>query len=117
MFAPANQTHFALTLEGLPSDLQVLSLQGQEAISQPFVFEVELASEKPPLDLETLLHKPAFLQLSADGSGIHGFLGVQALHEHPDLDALLETPSARTSPQHIANIAKERAQSLQRSAV
>jgi type VI secretion system secreted protein VgrG len=72
MFAPANQTHFALTLEGLPSDLQVLSLQGREAISQPFVFEVELVSEKPSLDLETLLHKPAFLQLSPDGSGIHG---------------------------------------------
>jgi hypothetical protein len=28
MFAPANQTHFALTIEGLSSDLQLLSLQG-----------------------------------------------------------------------------------------
>ncbi|PMY83348.1 type VI secretion system tip protein VgrG, partial [Pseudomonas sp. FW303-C2] len=72
MFAPANQTHFALTIEGLENDLQVLSLQGREAISQPFVFEVELVSEQPSLDLETLLHKPAFLQLSPDGSGIHG---------------------------------------------
>ena len=72
MFAPANQTHFALTIEGFFSDFQVLSLQGREAISQPFVFEVELVSEKPSLDLETLLHKPAFLQLSPDGSGIHG---------------------------------------------
>ena len=72
MFAPANQTHFALTVEGLENDLQVLSLQGREAISQPFVFEVELVSEQPSLDLETLLHKPAFLQLSPDGSGIHG---------------------------------------------
>ncbi|MBN3862006.1 type VI secretion system tip protein VgrG [Pseudomonas frederiksbergensis] len=72
MFAPANQTHFALTVEGLENDLQVLALQGREAISQPFVFEVELVSEQPSLDLETLLHKPAFLQLSPDGSGIHG---------------------------------------------
>ena len=33
---------------------------------------MELVSEKPSLDLETLLHKPPFLQLSPDGSGIHG---------------------------------------------
>ena len=39
MFAPTNQTHFALTIEGLENDLQVFSLQGREAISQPFVFE------------------------------------------------------------------------------
>ncbi|VVN31240.1 hypothetical protein PS662_04892 [Pseudomonas fluorescens] len=44
MFAPAYQIHFALTIEGLSSDFQVLSLQGREAISQPFVFEVELVS-------------------------------------------------------------------------
>lgn len=53
-------------------------------------------------------------------ANIHGFLGVQALKEHPDLNALLETPSERTSTQrieHIANIAKERAESLHRSAV
>ena len=65
MFAPANETHFALTIEGLSNDFQVLSLQGREAISQPFVFEVELVSEKPSLDLESLLHKPAFLRALA----------------------------------------------------
>ncbi|WP_409339117.1 hypothetical protein, partial [Pseudomonas cichorii] len=31
MFAPANQTHFSLTVEGLNSDLQVLALNGREA--------------------------------------------------------------------------------------
>uniref|UniRef100_UPI000F01371E type VI secretion system tip protein TssI/VgrG n=1 Tax=Pseudomonas viridiflava TaxID=33069 RepID=UPI000F01371E len=72
MFAPANQTHFSLTVEGLSNDLQVFALTGLAAISQPFAFEVELVSEQPSLDLETLLHKPAFLQLSPDGSGIHG---------------------------------------------
>ncbi|WP_122558037.1 type VI secretion system tip protein VgrG, partial [Pseudomonas viridiflava] len=72
MFAPANQTHFSLTVEGFTSVFQVLALTGKEAISQPFAFEVELVSEQPSLDLETLLHKPAFLQLSPDGSGIHG---------------------------------------------
>ncbi|WP_341466377.1 contractile injection system protein, VgrG/Pvc8 family, partial [Pseudomonas viridiflava] len=59
-------------VEGLSNDLQVFALTGREAISPPFAFEVELVSEQPSLDLETLLHKPAFLQLSPDGSGIHG---------------------------------------------
>lgn len=72
MFAAANQTHFRLTIEGLANDLQVLSLTGREAISQPFAFDVELVSEQPSLDLATLLHKPAFLQISANGKGIHG---------------------------------------------
>ncbi|MCU1749963.1 type VI secretion system tip protein TssI/VgrG, partial [Pseudomonas sp. 6D_7.1_Bac1] len=72
MFAPANQTHFSLTVEGLANDLQVLALTGREAISQPFQFDVELVSENPSLDLESLLHKPAFLQLAQNGTGIHG---------------------------------------------
>lgn len=33
MFAPANQTHFSLTIEGLEHDLQAFSLTGREAIS------------------------------------------------------------------------------------
>ncbi|MGY2263437.1 type VI secretion system tip protein TssI/VgrG, partial [Pseudomonas sp. SDO55104_S430] len=74
MFAPANQPQFALTIQGLSSDFQVLSLRGREAISQPYAFEVELVSERSSLDLETLLHKPAFLQLSNGGSGIHGVI-------------------------------------------
>jgi type VI secretion system secreted protein VgrG len=72
MFAPANQTHFNLSIEGLANDLQVFSLTGREAINQPFSFDIELVSEQPSLDLETLMHKPAFLQLSPDGNGIHG---------------------------------------------
>ncbi|WP_409276420.1 type VI secretion system Vgr family protein [Pseudomonas defluvii] len=72
MFAPANQPHFRLTIEGLEHDLQVLSFNGQEAISRPFHFELELVSERPSLDLEGLLHKLAFLQFSPNGHGIHG---------------------------------------------
>ena len=71
MFAPANQTHFSLHLPGAPHDLQVLEFSGHEALSQPFVFEVTLVSQRPDLDLEALLGQPAFLALNADGSGIH----------------------------------------------
>ncbi|MBP5124744.1 contractile injection system protein, VgrG/Pvc8 family, partial [Pseudomonas protegens] len=72
MFAPADQTHFSLTLEGRDPGFQVLSLKGRERISQPFVFDLELVCERAELDLDALLHTPAFLQLAADGSGIHG---------------------------------------------
>ena len=71
MFAPANQTHFSLNLPGVEHDLQVLEFTGFEALSQPFVFEVTLVSQRPDLDLEALLGQPAFLALNADGSGIH----------------------------------------------
>ncbi len=36
MFAPANQTHFALTVAGLAHNLQLLAFNGREAISKPF---------------------------------------------------------------------------------
>ncbi len=55
MFAPANQPRFTLTLEGAQHDLKVLEFTGKEAISQPFRFELELVSERPDLDLESLL--------------------------------------------------------------
>ena len=72
MFAPANQKHFSLHIEGVEHDLQVLEFSGREAISQPYRFEVELVSERPDLDLESLLQQPAFLAFTGDGVGIHG---------------------------------------------
>ena len=72
MFAPANQAHFTLSLEGIEHDFKVLEFRGREAISQPYRFELELVSERPDLNLESLLHRPAFLAFAPDGSGIHG---------------------------------------------
>ena len=74
MFNPANDTQFSLAIEGVEHDLQVLEFQGREALSQPFAFELELVSERPDLDLESLLHQPAFLALSPAGNGIHGLI-------------------------------------------
>jgi type VI secretion system secreted protein VgrG len=74
MFNAANQTHFSLSIEGLSHDLQVLEFSGREAISQPFMFELELISERPDLDLESLLHQPAFLAFAPGGNGIHGLI-------------------------------------------
>jgi type VI secretion system VgrG family protein len=72
MFAPANQPRFTLTLEGAQHDLKILEFTGKEAISQPFRFELEMVSERPDLELESLLHCQAFLSFDADGSGVHG---------------------------------------------
>ena len=74
MFAPASQAHFTLSLEGIEHDFKVLKFRGREAISQPYRFELELVSERPDLDLESLLHRPVFLAFAPDGSGIHGLV-------------------------------------------
>ncbi|MGE8495990.1 MAG: type VI secretion system tip protein TssI/VgrG [Pseudomonas sp.] len=74
MFNAANETHFSLNIDGLEHDLQVLEFTGREAVSQPYLFEVELISEKADLDLKGLLHQKAFLALSPSGSGIHGLI-------------------------------------------
>lgn len=72
MFAPANQSAFSLTVDGRSSDLKVLAFKGEEAISQPYCFDIELVSEQPDLDLEDLLHRQAFLAFDTLGHGIHG---------------------------------------------
>jgi len=74
MFNPANQAHFTLSLEGIEHDFKVLEFRGREAISQPYRFDLELVSERPDLNLESLLHRPAFLAFAPDGSGIHGLV-------------------------------------------
>ncbi|MEX1861450.1 type VI secretion system tip protein TssI/VgrG [Pseudomonas aeruginosa] len=74
MFNPANQTHFSLTLDGLRHDLQVLAFNGHEGISRPYRFELELVGERAGLDLETFLHRPAFLAFTPQGQGVHGLV-------------------------------------------
>jgi type VI secretion system secreted protein VgrG len=63
---------FTLTVDGVQSELKVLEFTGKEAISQPYRFDLELVSERPDIELESLLHRQAFLDFGTDGSGIHG---------------------------------------------
>lgn len=72
MFAPANQIQFSLHLDGISSDFQVLGFHGREALDQPFHFDLELVSEHSSLDLERVLHQPAYLAIGQTGAGIHG---------------------------------------------
>jgi type VI secretion system secreted protein VgrG len=72
MFALANQPRFTLTVDGDQHDLKVLEFTGKEAISQTYRFDLELVSERPDIELESLLHRQAFLSFDTQGSGIHG---------------------------------------------
>jgi type VI secretion system secreted protein VgrG len=72
MFASANQPRFTLTVDGVQSELKVLEFTGKEAISQPYRFDVELVSERPDIDLESLLHRQAFLSFDGAETGVHG---------------------------------------------
>lgn len=63
---------FSLTAQASPHPLEVLAFSGDEAISTPFSFAVEVVCERPDLDLETLLHTPAFLAFDTQGHGVHG---------------------------------------------
>lgn len=70
----ANESHITLSLEGLSTDLQVLSFEGHEALNLTYRFDIELVSERPDLDLESLLHKPAYLAFGPSGCGVHGLV-------------------------------------------
>ncbi|MGA9702526.1 type VI secretion system tip protein TssI/VgrG [Pseudomonas sp.] len=65
-------SRFKLTLEGMTNGFQVLAFKGSELIDQPFFIQVQVVSEDPALDLETMLHQPAYLAFNDSGEGLHG---------------------------------------------
>ncbi|MEH6563719.1 MAG: type VI secretion system tip protein TssI/VgrG [Halopseudomonas sp.] len=73
MFSPANEAAFSLHIDGAAHDFKVLAFTGSEALNRPFAFELELVSEQPDIDLASLLHHTAFLDMG-QGAGIHGFI-------------------------------------------
>ncbi|MFZ3280618.1 type VI secretion system tip protein TssI/VgrG [Pseudomonas sp.] len=72
MFRSANAAHFALHIPAIRHDFKVLAFSGTEAISTLYGIHIELVSEHPDFDLESLLSQPAFLQFGHNGEGIHG---------------------------------------------
>ena len=74
MFAQANTAHFTLLIPAVSNDFKVLAFNGQESLSQLFAIRIELVSENPDLDLESLLSQPAFLQFGLNGEGLHGHI-------------------------------------------
>lgn len=72
MFRSANTSHFELKIPTVRNDFKVLAFDGVEAISALYAIRVELVSEHPDFDLESLLSQPAFLQFGHHGEGLHG---------------------------------------------
>jgi len=67
------ESPFTLTLLDGDLSLQVLQFSGREALNQPYRFDIEVIGLAPALNLERLLHQPAFLEFGHD-QGIHGVL-------------------------------------------
>lgn len=74
MLAAANAPQFTLTIPNVHHDFKVLSFKGTEAISELYAIHIELVSEDPDFDLESLLSQPAFLQFDLNGEGLHGHI-------------------------------------------
>jgi type VI secretion system secreted protein VgrG len=67
------ESPFSLTLTQSDLRLQVLRLNGREALNQPYRFDLELIGLAPPINPDTLLGQPAFLRLDGE-SGVHGIV-------------------------------------------
>ncbi|WP_335943873.1 contractile injection system protein, VgrG/Pvc8 family [Pseudomonas sp. G166] len=74
MSDPASEPSFRLEIAGLPEPFVVVAFTGSEAISEPFVYEVELLVSDTRLDLAGLLYRNVWLSFGASGAGIHGQL-------------------------------------------
>ncbi|MGF6515926.1 type VI secretion system secreted protein VgrG [Pseudomonas sp. BT76 TE3572] len=124
MFDPVNEPSFRLDVEGLPDPFEVLAFTGSEAISEPFVFDVDLLIDDPTLDLASLLYRPAFLHLGPAGNGFHGQLHELVQRDHDPAVRLCRVRfgpklaclslrfsqrifSARSVPQILSQVLKE----------
>lgn len=65
-------SRFKLILPQVNNDFQVLAFKGSESLDQPYFIELQLVSENPSLDLEALLHQPAYLDVGEADAGLHG---------------------------------------------
>ncbi|CAI8972449.1 type VI secretion system Vgr family protein [Pseudomonas sp. IT-P291] len=82
MFNPVSEPSFRLDVAGLPDSFEVLAFTGKEAISEPFVFDLELLIDDPVLDLASLLYRPASLHFGPAGNYVHGQLHELVQRDH-----------------------------------
>ncbi|MFS2201053.1 type VI secretion system Vgr family protein [Pseudomonas sp. Pseusp3] len=82
MFNPVSEPSSRLDVAGLPDSFEVLAFTGKEAISEPFVFDLELLIDDPVLDLASLLYRPAALHFGPAGNHVHGQLHELVQRDH-----------------------------------
>ncbi len=72
-----NEATFAIRVQGQPVDeLRVLRVRGEEGISLPFRFDLELVSDNPGIDLGAVVGKPAALAIRGyeQDRHVHGLI-------------------------------------------
>lgn len=59
-----------------PETFVVSAFRGEEEISRPYCFEIDLVTDDPDIDMDTLLYEPATLKIEKDNEArnIHGVL-------------------------------------------
>jgi type VI secretion system secreted protein VgrG len=67
------ESPFTLTLTDGELRLPVLRFSGEEALNQPFRFDVEVIGLAPAIPPGALLHQPAFLRMG-EQQGVHGVI-------------------------------------------
>ncbi|CAI8898897.1 type VI secretion system secreted protein VgrG [Pseudomonas sp. IT-P258] len=124
MFNPVSEPSFRLDVAGLPDSLEVLAFTGREAISEPFVFDLNLLIDDPELDLASLLYRPASLHFGPAESHVHGQLHEIVQRDHASAPRLCQVRlgprlaclaqrfsqrifSARSVPQILDQVLKE----------
>lgn len=73
---PAHTSRFELSVAGVSAKLRVLRFRGEEALSRPFRYRLELACEDPALDFAQVIDKSAVLGILAGGPTryVHGIV-------------------------------------------
>ncbi|KGS11639.1 type IV secretion protein Rhs, partial [Pseudomonas coronafaciens] len=71
MIDPASVPLLCLEIARLQRRFEVLSFTATEAISQPFLFEIEIIGDGFYLDLTSIMYLPAFLNFG-NQHGTHG---------------------------------------------
>lgn len=82
MSDPASEPLFRLEIAGLPEPFIVTAFTGSEAISEPFVYEVDVSIPDMSLDLASLLYRRAWLSLGRMGAVVHGQIN-DVVQQHP----------------------------------
>ena len=65
-------SRFNLVLPPINIDSQVLAFKGSETLDQPYFIHIQVVSENPCLDLEALLHQPAYLDFGETNGACTG---------------------------------------------
>lgn len=72
---PENEI-FTLEIDGLSSEIHLLSFHGSEGLSQLYDYHVEIASPDADIDLDAVIGKPALVTIEADDEPryVHGIV-------------------------------------------